>query len=147
MVSLFVSTYKLNDACAKDLLKIFSIVLPQPNKVKRNINKLRFDLNEDTNDNKTEIICEKCWTIKNDYGPCLNTRCSISNKEPNSGEIFYFNVPKQLDQILKREAECLVRYKNVNISSLIPSYFIKVTFKILFQDFNRSKRCYKFLEV
>jgi hypothetical protein len=33
IISLFVSKHKLSDACAKDLLKLFSIVLPQPNKV------------------------------------------------------------------------------------------------------------------
>lgn len=92
MLSLFVSNYKLSDACAKDLLKLFSIVLPQPNSIKRNIDKLRFDKynEQEPQTSITEIVCEKCWNIKIDYGPCLNESCSLFNKEPCSGELFFF---------------------------------------------------------
>jgi hypothetical protein len=109
MVSLFVSTYKLSDDCTKDLLKIFSTVLPQPNSIKRNINRLRFDMNDaqESQTGITEIICEKCWKVKYDYGPCLNESCSLFNKEPSSGELFFFDAPKQLNQIIERESDCL----------------------------------------
>jgi len=115
LMTLFISRFSLSKKCSKDLLKLICFLLPQPHKIKKNIEKLyRY---HDIKKTLKEIVCSSCWTPKiNVNSHCENKDCSFnncSNVNESGLEVFYLDTTLQLEAILKREGANILKYKNV----------------------------------
>jgi hypothetical protein len=110
LFSIFCSRFCLNSNCSEALLKLFSKLLPQPNRVRQNL--LQETLFDITKGYIKEIVCDKCQRVRQNNKYCLNEECEFFNKKSGvqEQEIFYFDTKKQISRILVREKKTLESY-------------------------------------
>jgi hypothetical protein len=112
IVSLFRCRYKLSDNCVIELLKLICFLLPNPNKVKANLNKLNFGDDAD-HAFLSKLVCNNCWKpLSNITKHCENRGCRShelykSHKVPVDAfsDVFFFDAEQQLKEICLKQAE------------------------------------------
>ncbi len=121
LLSLFISRFSLSKKCSKELLKLISFLLPQPNKVCKTVEKLY--ANHNLNTPVKKYVCAGCWKSKaNVESCCENTLCmynqgTASSIKENGLEVLYLDASQQLESILKRERSTIIKYKAVSVIS------------------------------
>ena len=107
LISIFISRYGLNGNCSEALLKLFSKILPQPNRVKQNM--LQETIIDLSKGYIKEVFCNRCLKSRQNSKFCLNEECVLFNKKSGiqEQEIFYFDTKKQIENILERESIAL----------------------------------------
>ena len=111
LLTLFISRFSLSKICSEQLLKLVIFLLPKPNKICKSVSKLY--LNNNIKKPIKKIVCSTCWEEKGVLkSRCKNDLCVFDNKDTQL-EVFYLDSTQQLESILKRKKQTILKYKNV----------------------------------
>jgi hypothetical protein len=90
LLSLIISRFSLSKKCSKELLKLIYFIVPQPNKISKNLNKLY--INHNLKKPIKKIVCSGCWKpklnvdLRCEYKGCVYN--NISNITEPGLEVF-----------------------------------------------------------
>ncbi len=116
LLSLFISRFSLSKKCSKELLKLIYFILPQPNKISKNVDKLY--INHDLKKPLKQIVRSGCWKPKLSVDSACDDKDCVYNNNLNikeSGlEVYYLDTSTQLELIIKREAPTILKYAEVS---------------------------------
>jgi hypothetical protein len=119
LLTLFITRFLLSKICSEELLKLIIFLLPKPNKITKSVAKLYSNKNNKMPIKK--IVCSNCWDLKNELDArCKNSSCVFDDKvalKDTQLEVFYLDPVQQLESILKREKQTMLKYKKLLVNA------------------------------